>query len=285
MLWSFLPWILFFLVALLIRFRDILLSRCWLRQNQEWISVGGFVLTYCVLARSQAQLPHYIFVVFPLAAIVTAVFLHQLFFTNEYRFLKIILQSFHLFIFAILWALVIMAMRIPFKDISIFFVILAAIGALIYIGLLFVAHKWIPVPSTLVLCFYTVIAVNFLLSSNFYPNLLKYQMGNMAAGFINQSGLPKKSIFVYGPLDSRALHFYGQHIFEHRYTSSSATINDILIASSDSIPSLKVKFPDLKLLHKGPNFSVSMLTPEFLNPATREKGMPYYAILDLDGQH
>jgi hypothetical protein len=109
-------------------------------------------------------------------------------------------------------------------------------------------------------------------------------MGNMAADFINQSNLQKNNIYLYGPLDSRALHFYGQHIFEHRYTSSVTTLNDILIASSDSIPSLKVKYPDLKLLHKGPNFSVSMLTPEFLNPATRDKGMAYYAIVDLDGK-
>jgi hypothetical protein len=175
-------------------------------------------------------------------------------------------------------------MRIPFKEVSIFNVILSVVGALIYIGLIFVAHKLIPVPSTLVLCFYTVISVNFLLSSNFYPNLLKYQMGNMAADYINKAGLQKDYIYVYGPLDSRALHFYGQHIFEHRYTSSVATLNDMLIASSDSIPSLQIKFPALKVLHKGPNFSVSMLTPEFLNPATREKGMAYYAIVDLDGK-
>jgi hypothetical protein len=284
MLWSFLPWILFFLIALIIRFRDILLSRFWLRQNQEWISVGGFVLTYCVLARSQAQLPHYIFVVFPLAAIVTAGFLHQLFFTKEFRILKMVLQSFHFFIFAILWVLAIVAMRIPFKEVSVIVFILAIIGGIFFIVSLFFVHKWIPVPSMLVSCFYTVISVNFLLSSNFYPNLLNYQMGNMAADFINRSDLQKNKIFVYGPLDSRALHFYGQHIFEHRYNSSSTTPSDILIASTDSIPSLKIKYPDLKLLHKGPNFSVSMLTPAFLNPTTREKGMPYYAIIDLDGK-
>ena len=106
----------------------------------------------------------------------------------------------------------------------------------------------------------------------------------MAAAFINQSGLQKDNIYVYGPLDSRALHFYGQHIFEHRYTSADATLDDILIASSDSIPALKEKFPNLKLLHKGPSFSVSMLTPEFLNPTTRFNKMSYYAIVDLDGK-
>ncbi len=284
MLWSFLPWIVFFLVALIIRFKDILLSRFWLRQNQEWISVGGFVLTYCVLARSQAQLPHYIFVVFPLAAIVTAVFLYQLFFTNDLKIVKNILQGLHIFIFALLWGAAMVAMRVPFKEVSIVVFVLSIVGFVGYIAILINGRKWFRLTPLLVLSFYTVIGVNAFLSTNFYPNLLKYQMGNTAADFINHSGIQKDQIFVYGPLDSRALHFYGKHLFEHRYTSSVATSNDILIASVDSIPALQTKFPALKVLHQGANFSVSMLTPEFLNPATREKSMPHYAILDLDGK-
>lgn len=284
MLWSFLPWIVFFLVAVLFRFRDILWSRFWLRHNQEWISVGGFVFTYCVLARSQAQLPHYIFVVFPLAAIVTAVFLYQLFFTNELKIVKNILQVLHVFIFAILWVAAMVAMRVPFKEVNIIVFILSIIGFVGYVAILIYGRKWFRLTPVLVLSFYTVIGVNAFLSTNFYPNLLKYQMGNMAADFINQSILNKEDIYVYGSLDSRALHFYGQHIFEHRYTSSDAKTKDILIASRDSIPSLQVKFPNLLVLHKGPNFSVSMLTPEFLNPATRELGMRYYVIVDLDGK-
>lgn len=284
MLWSFLPWIVFFLVALIIRFRDILLSRFWLRQNQEWISVGGFVLTYCVLARSQAQLPHYIFVVFPLAAIVTAVFLYQLFFGNEWKWVKNILQALHVFLFAVLWIAAMVAMRVPFKEVSLVVFVLSIIGFVVYLFILFNGRKWFRLTPVLVLSFYTVIGVNLFLSTNFYPNLLKYQMGNSAADFINSSTLNKATIFVYGPLDSRALHFYGQHIFEHRYTKEDAKTNDILIASRDSIPSLQVKFPNLLVLQKGPNFPVSMLTATFLNPATRELEMPYYVIVDLDGK-
>ena len=284
MLWSFLPWILFFLVALLFRFKDLLLSRFWLRQNQEWISVGGFVFTYCVLARSQAQLPHYIFVVFPLAAIVTAVFLYQLFFTNELKVVKNILQALHIFIFALLWGAAMVAMRLPFKEVSGVVFVLSIIGFVGYFIILITGRKWFKLTPILVLSFYTVIGVNAFLSTNFYPNLLKYQMGNTAADYLNHSGIQKDQVFVYGPLDSRALQFYGKHLFEHRYTSTVATPSDILIASVDSIPALQTKFPSLKILHQGPNFSVSMLTPEFLNPSTREKSMPHYAILDLDGK-
>jgi hypothetical protein len=57
-----------------------------------------------------------------------------------------------------------------------------------------------------------------------------------------------------------------------------------LVASRDSIAPLQIKFPNLLVLHTGHNYSVSMLTPEFLNPLTRENTMPYYAIIDLDGK-
>ena len=284
MLWSFLPWIVFFLVALIIRFKDILLSRFWLGSNQEWISVGGFVLTYCILARSQAQLPHYIFVVFPLASIVTGVFLYQIFFTKDFKVLRNILQVLHGFIFILLWIAAIVAMRVPFKEVPFLFFILSIIGLVVYVVVLIKGAKWFKMSALLWLSFYTVIGVNFLLSANFYPNLLKYQMGNMAADFINQSTLSKDAIYVYGTLDSRSLNFYSQHIFAHRYSSTQATPTDILIASRDSISSLQVKFPNLLVLHKGPDFPVSMLTPEFLNPATRELGMKYYVIVDLDGK-
>lgn len=83
MLWSFLPWILFFLIGLVFDFATLLQGRFKLTQNEEWISTGGFVITYCILARSQAQLPHYIFIVFPLAAIITAKFLYKLTYTDQ----------------------------------------------------------------------------------------------------------------------------------------------------------------------------------------------------------
>ena len=101
MLWSFLPWIIFFLIGIVIAFWQ--LFRFKKDPQPEWISFGGFVLTYCILAKSQAQLPHYIFVVFPLAAVITAKYVYALFFTNQFSIIKKISIPLHLFIFTILW--------------------------------------------------------------------------------------------------------------------------------------------------------------------------------------
>ncbi|MFX7506814.1 hypothetical protein ABTJ37_21105, partial [Acinetobacter baumannii] len=88
-------------------------------------SFGGFVLTYCILAKSQAQLPHYIFVVFPLEAVITAKYVYALFFTNQFSIIKKISTPLHLFIFTILWLAIAALTYIPFTSIPRFVPIIA----------------------------------------------------------------------------------------------------------------------------------------------------------------
>ncbi|OYY13483.1 MAG: hypothetical protein B7Y69_12545, partial [Sphingobacteriia bacterium 35-40-8] len=89
---------------------------------------------------------------------------------------------------------------------------------------------------------------------------------------------------LYGAGDSRAMHFYGDHVFKHKFHRAEVVASDILLTSSDSLAIFQQIFPASKLLHKGPNFSVSILTAQFLNPATRDQEVPQYVILDLDGK-
>jgi hypothetical protein len=54
-----------------------------------------------------------------------------------------------------------------------------------------------------------------------------------------------------------------------------------VIAVKDSVAVIEKNFPGTRLLHEGYNYGVSMLTPEFLDPATREAACGKYAILEL----
>lgn len=284
MLWSFLPWILFFLGGIVLSVSQLISARFWLNKKKEWISTGGFIFTYCILARSQAQLPHYIFVVFPLAAIVTAVFLDQLFFAKHWPRIKAVLHWLHVFVFLLLWVAIVFLMRFTFPEIPMLIAVFALIGLLFFAWMVFRNQHFLGLPSILVGAVYTVISINLFLSTQFYPRLLAFQMGNTAASFINQSGLDKNKIVLYGTGDSRAMHFYGQHIFKHKFERQAILDTDILVTSSDSLSLFQQAFPNSTLLHKGPNFSVSILTARFLNPATREQEIPHYVILDLDGK-
>ncbi len=192
MLWSFLPWIVFFLIGLFFSFKELIQQNFKLKVSQEFISTGGFVLTYCILAKSQAQLPHYIFVVFPLAAITTARILHGLFFTDKLLVWQKPMFVFHTIIFIILWLAIIGLMWIPFKEIPIILIVLSICGLIIFLWSLFF-KKW-ALPSIIHSAFFTIIGVNIFLHIAFYPNMIKYQMGNDAAALIKSHQQNKKTI-------------------------------------------------------------------------------------------
>ena len=281
MLWSFLPWILFFLMGLVFAVIQLAKKKFKLTEKEEWISTGGFIITYCILARSQAQLPHYIFVVYPLAAIVTGVFLHRLYFTNELTAWKKPLLFFHVFIFTLLWAAAIILMAWPFEQIPKWVTSLACLCFIVFF--LIMGAKKRRLPLLLELAFFTVIGVNIFLSTAFYPNVLKFQMGNDAAQFINERKLPKSTICLYGVSTGGALYFYGQYLFPTKTSIDSIGKNNIVLTQKDSLPALQKAFPALKVMHEGGRFGVSMLTLPFLNPDTREKEVPKYLIVDLSG--
>ena len=279
MLWSFLPWIFIFLITLVLSIKDLIKSKFKLQIHEEFITVGGFILTYCMLARSQAQLPHYIFVVLPLAAIVTAKGLHQIYFSERFLKLKKVALYFHGFIFTLLWAAANMIVLFVFTDMPVYVKIVTILGTVYFLYLLFFYKG--QAPKFISLALYTILGVNFILNTSFYPRLLKYELGVSAAAFINQNKLPKNSVYLYEIDESRALHFYGNHSFERLFDSSMLTPGQILITKASSFTKLQQQFPGSTILHKNAYFGVSMLTLPFLNPATRDKEVTPYIIVTL----
>ncbi|MCK9402243.1 MAG: glycosyltransferase family 39 protein [Chitinophagaceae bacterium] len=282
MFWSFLPWIFFFLIGLVLALKEIISKKFRLAANEEWITTGGFIITYCILARSQAQLPHYIFVVFPLAAVITAKFLYRLLYTDGLMKWRKPLLIFHSVIFALLWVAVIALMALPFKEVPVYVVILAVSCLLFFFRFLFYKPRQFPVLLTVSL--YTVLGVNIFLTTNFYPNLLQYQLGNVAGKFIHDHAIPKDKISLYGVKTGRSLSFYGQRLFTEKKSVLDFEAADVVLTSKDSSAVFQRSFPKMKRMLEGNHFGVSILTLPFLNPATREKELAKYVIIDLDGK-
>lgn len=282
MFWSFLPWIFIFLLALLTACWKIIIQRFKIGHQEELITLAGFVLTYFVLARSQAQLPHYIFVVYPLAAILTARFIFDFLILNQYpKWIKPMLV-WHGFIFSILWIAAAIIVVFVFPGQSFVFILLAICGAALFV----LSFKKIKTNRIQFLRPFLVtgIGVNLLLSTAFYANLLKFQMGNDAAAFIEQSQIKKSELKLYGIHNSNALHFYANHIFPFKASKNEFLPAEKVLTSKDSLSQFTHLFPEAKVIHEGNQFAVSLLTLPFLNPATREKETPRYIIIDLDGK-
>ncbi len=279
MFWSFLPWIFIFLWAFVAKAFTIVKEGLF-KVGAERISFFGFLLTYLVLSRSQAQLPHYIFVVFPLAATLVAAHLAPLLEKSD-RLSKAVkwLYRFHLFIFFILLVAMGLIINIPFGKMG-WWSVFILFGTFIYMLNLFrskkgLVQKWVTMSLVL------MIGLNLIMNSFFYPNLLKFQWGNQLAKEASTQNLDIKKVATYKIPNSYAFHYYGQHIFPVIKDSSLLKEGQWIVV--DSLPAKQVMadFPNSKILYKGNRFHVTLLTLQFLNPATRAAELTPFVLMEL----
>ncbi|TDW96101.1 ArnT family glycosyltransferase [Dinghuibacter silviterrae] len=256
MLWSFLPWIIFFVVGLFRDLRHIVRSRFRLPEGEEWITTGGFLLTYCCLGLSHYQLPHYIFVVFPLAAIIAGKAVYE---TASGKVLWVT----HLVIFCLLWVALFAVVFLPFPT-PVGFKVALVIAALVWLWLL-IRYQGTRLTRLVVLGVGTMLAVNFFVDFCFYPRLLDYQLHSVVMTGMAEQHIAPERLFVYNMDEERALDFYTNHLYAH--TGDPDTLSDgFILTNKAGLDSLGNRFD---VIYTGGFFHVSTLDIGFLNPSTR----------------
>ncbi len=279
MFWSFLPWIFIFLWAFVAKAVTIVKEGLF-KVGAERISFFGFLLTYLVLSRSQAQLPHYIFVVFPLAATLVAAHLAPLLEKSDRLSVAVKwFYRFHLFLFFILLLAMGLIINIPFGKMG-WWGVFILFGTFFYMLNLFMSKKGL-VQKWITMSLVLMIGLNLIMNSFFYPNLLKFQWGNQLVNMASAQNLDIKKVASYKIPNSYAFHYYGQHIFPVIKDSSLLKEGQWLVADSLPAKQVMVDFPNSKILYKGNRFHVTLLTLQFLNPATRAAELTPFVLMEL----
>jgi 4-amino-4-deoxy-L-arabinose transferase-like glycosyltransferase len=275
MLWSFLPWIFLFVPALIINCIRLVKQKFLLTAGQEWLTMGGFLLSYLALGSSSYQLPHYIFVTYPLAAIVTARLLYELIEEQRYRILYQFVKPFHfcLSLLLLLITLVLITYVFPAHPIIIA-VWMVGLGIWLYVAInKKVEGKAFWLPAT------AMILINFFLTNQVYTALLQYQAGSQAGRYIYQHAIPANDVLVYKMEDAMvSLNFYAHQTVSHIDTPISAP-NKYMLTMDKGLAEVKHKGYAFEIEKQGPVFKVSELTPQFLNPITRDSAIRTYYLL------
>jgi len=274
MLWSFLPWILFFIVGLFYAVMQLARKKFLLTAREECISTGGFIITYCALASSRAQLPHYIFIVFPLAAIITAKFVYKLLYTdNLVRWKKPAFIT-HAVIMGLLATAAALLLYFPFPPpnwplIVLFIIICVCIVAAII-------KNRSTLPSLVILLVAATSGINLVLNTGFYRPLLQYQTGIAVNSVINTRHLDKTHFYVFNIDAGRSLDFYANYSFPRIRDTSLPVPGDYVLTSQKGSDILGNK--QYRLIYTGQSFHVTALTLPFLNPSTRSKQVTSFYI-------
>jgi 4-amino-4-deoxy-L-arabinose transferase-like glycosyltransferase len=270
-LWAFMPWSLLAIWAILWRSGNTLVDVFKGRKKQEWLTLGGFILPFIAFSMSSYKLPHYIFVLFPFAAIITAEFVLRVLYEKPkwWRYTMISIQSIVPFGLAAA-CILILVLVFPTKNILVWSVFIGLM--LVSIACLFSKKSINKVVLSSALA---IIAGNWVMNKHFYPELFKYQPSKVIAQVIEKQRLPKDHVFVGPSYGFFSLEFYADHTFYGykgpRFKKAISNKEPVWVYVSERyLKVIEGDFDNIEVVSKLPFYHISMLNLKFLNPATRE---------------
>src|SRR5204862_5597815 len=86
-LWAFAPWSILAYIAVVDRIKH------FMSRKEEWLTVGAFVVVLLVVSFSGFKLPHYLNIIFPVIAVLTASFIISKRYNGKWIRAFLIIQS------------------------------------------------------------------------------------------------------------------------------------------------------------------------------------------------
>jgi 4-amino-4-deoxy-L-arabinose transferase-like glycosyltransferase len=274
-LWAFLPWSLL-LFAAIFQFIKKGIKNV---QAQEWYCICGSLITFLMFSASKFQLPHYLNIVFPFFAIITAQYLYHLTSVKSIKAVRITQ------VVVIVLMLTIIGVLHYFYRPETFNWFAGIIILTLLVKLFFLPAKLSNgIQQTI---FYTLLAafiVNIYLNLCFYPSLLHYQAGSEAAKWINKNNPQKLPVYIDDGMFHDDVSFYLDTPLTEATPDSKSFIKApaLLYASTDVLHDFAAKGWTYKVLKTYKRYSVTRLKPAFLNKATRDKELSDMQVVVLN---
>jgi 4-amino-4-deoxy-L-arabinose transferase-like glycosyltransferase len=276
-LWVFLPWSLLMVTGVYDRLRELVRTRGGSFFDREQLTFAGVWSLFIVMSFSSFKLPHYLNILLPLMSVFTAGWVWRLHAEGRTGYLGRLFVVQKSLVILLLVGLSVIATW--FFPLSKWWVI---VGVVPFVYLLYRIWKGEGLglhDRTVFLSAVGVLLVNFVLNAHFYPELGRYQAGNRMADIIQSRGIDTSSVYYYGGRVSRSFDFYSRRFAPYLDSSGiaerlSAGREVHLYTSGGSGDTLRRQFPLAVVVDSVPDQRVTRLKLSFLNPATREKGLP-----------
>ncbi|GAB4284289.1 MAG: hypothetical protein Kow0068_09350 [Marinilabiliales bacterium] len=273
-LWDFQPWVLLLIPAIFIKIYKLFKNKFKINENSEVITLFGFVLVFCMMSLSKYKLPHYIFMIFPFASIISAEFIYNL---KEKISRKISISYFiymHLFVILIFtgYFYIFPVKSIILPIISIFFLV---INWIIFFKIKNFKENIVMSSALMMVLFH------LFMSLHFYPQLLKYQSTGIAGKMVKEANKPNDMFYYYKNL-GHALDFYGQRITPEARPEMLDTLKKgtwIYVYASDLEEIYKYS-KKYKIIKDFDNYKVTELSFDFLLPQRRSKAIKKRYLLE-----
>lgn len=271
-LWSFLPWSLLFIPALVLNIRERIRLFKTGAQQTELISTGGFVFLLLLMSRSSYQLPHYTFMIHPLAAIIVADYLDKQH-MGRLRLLNNVLLGVTLLALATACVLLLYSFGVMEWHYALFVLLLVATGAHFY-------YHQRKIENALVFAgLFFICAANVVLNAHAYKKILQYQSDSEVAKFLEHEKAETLYLACTELYNSGYFYFSGT-IIPLKSLQQLPAGNHWVLCSKECKEEWYVGHT-ISIEKEFDDFPVSELSPAFLNPDTREKQLKKIYLLKV----
>lgn len=249
-LWAFLPWSIFLYTAVIMFIRKG-------RVQKEYYCISGALSTFLLFSLSRFQLPHYLNIIFPYFAILTAQYILSMPGLKFFRITQYIIIGIVGVAIIGVWALYQPAVHyLPI----ILMVILTAF------------YFYMPLTGLSRIFFRTCIAaivLNLFMNGLFYPDVLQYQSGSSAAFYANEH-LPGQPVGFYKD-NSYSFNYYLKAPLE-RYDSLPPT-EVVVYTTVEQRDTLVMRGRSCEVIGSFSHFPVTKLDGPFVNHSTRKNAV------------
>ena len=267
-LWVVLPWTLLMLLALWVRSSQLVKLKFRKVRGLEFATLGALFLVFPLMSFAQFKLPHYLNVLMPLYAVLTAGYLDTLDRRKSGKLIKLLLPI-HYGILALAFTAIclivffVFPLEQPFAYVLFFMALVCLV--------LYILRIDPPFPRLITLVISISLLINAVMNLHFYPSLLKYQGGSEMAKRIAEEQIPVDAIFKYSDNHSWALDFYTQRPVPLLPEGAEVQQENFWLYVTGK--------EKVNLLAKGwrwteeiavEQFRITRLQPRFLNPHSRE---------------
>jgi len=266
LLWAFLPWSVMLYAAVIIFIKK------W-KQQKEYYCISASLATFALFSLSRFQLPHYLNIIFPFFAILTAQYILSL---QSEKGLKFFRNTQYTII--ILLAVAGVVVDLLYKP-AMHYAWLLLAGALCLLYLLL--HYWLDKSSRQAVFYRTItisILLNLYLNTILYPDMMQYQSGSEAAAYAN-TRLPGRRIGFYED-NSYGFDFYlAAPVL--RYDSGSLQAPATVFTTPEGRAMLEKQGHTCTLIKSFPHFYVSKLDLPFVRKVTRASTLSERLLLEV----
>ena len=272
-LYILLPWSLWVFLSFYLGGKDLIRLKLKRPGNNDFLLVGGIVFFWLMISLAKSKAPHFLLIIYPLIAILTAQWLIRIFSSDELPRLKRTVNIVQLILASVLVVFAALISFFLFPSTILFWIV----WTLLFLATIFVIWKTESLKRLIFVSVIGISALNFSINMVIFPGMFSYHSTIPACRIFNELAGENDVLHTCNSIH-RELFFYCKHpgLYlegEDQLMSVVNQPNTWIYMNEEAYRQLKLKGIEFDRFFAFKHKDLTRQSIKFLNPRTREKSL------------